>query len=126
MPRSDGRIVIGSTLEEAGFNKRTEVTTIERLFHAAIELVPALAAARQLEDWAGLRPATPDNLPIIGETSTPGYFVAGGHYRDGILLAPVTAKVMSGLILGKSSDRGFPVLHHAGFRNRSMARSLDY
>jgi glycine oxidase ThiO len=105
VPRSDGRIVIGSTLEEAGFNKRTEVTTIERLFHAAIELVPALAAARQLEDWAGLRPATPDNLPIIGETSTPGYFVAGGHYRDGILLAPVTAKVMSGLILGKSSDR---------------------
>jgi glycine oxidase len=105
VPRSDGRIVIGSTLEDAGFDKRTDVTTIERLFHAAIELMPALAEARQHEDWAGLRPGTPDNLPILGETTTPGYFVAGGHYRDGILLAPVTAKVISDLVLGKSFNR---------------------
>lgn len=104
VPRSDGRIVIGSTLEDAGYNKQTDVNTIQRLLHAARELVPALASARVHEDWAGLRPGTSDNLPILGETSILGYFVAGGHYRDGILLAPVTAQVMTEIILGKSSE----------------------
>jgi len=103
VPRSDGRIVIGSTLEDAGYDKRTDVDTIQRLLHAARGLVPALANARVHEDWAGLRPGTSDNLPILGETSIPGYFVASGHYRDGILLAPVTAQVMTELILGKPS-----------------------
>lgn len=98
VPRSDGRIVIGSTLEDAGFDKRVEVNTIQRLFQAAVELVPALARAKKHEDWAGLRPGTPDELPILGETSTVGYFIAGGHYRDGILLAPITARVMKDLI----------------------------
>jgi glycine oxidase len=64
-------------------------------------LVPALASAKMHEDWAGLRPGTPDHLPLLGETRTPGYFVATGHYRDGILLAPITAQVMTQLILGK-------------------------
>jgi glycine/D-amino acid oxidase-like deaminating enzyme len=101
VPRSDGRIVIGSTLEDAGFNKRTDVNTIQRLLHAARELMPAFANSKVHEDWAGLRPGTPDNLPILGATSTPGYFLATGHYRDGILLAPVTAQVITELILGK-------------------------
>lgn len=100
VPRSDGRIVIGSTLEESGFNKQVDVDTIEKLLHSAIELVPALGKARQHEAWAGLRPGTPDSLPILGETSTPGYFLATGHYRDGILLAPVTAEVLADLICG--------------------------
>ena len=103
VPRSDGRIIIGSTLEDAGYDKRTDVHTIQRLLHAARELVPALTNARVHEDWAGLRPGTSDNLPILGETSIPGYFVASGHYRDGILLAPITAQVMTELILGRSS-----------------------
>lgn len=101
VPRSDGRIVVGSTLEDAGFNKQTDVNTIQRLLQAARELIPALANAKIHEDWAGLRPATPDHLPLLGESSVPGYFVATGHYRDGILLAPVTALVMTELILGK-------------------------
>jgi glycine oxidase len=101
VPRSDGRIVIGSTLEDAGFNKRTDVNTIQRLLHAARELMPSFANSKVHEDWAGLRPGTPDNLPILGATSTPGYFLATGHYRDGILLAPVTAQVITELILGK-------------------------
>ena len=101
VPRSDGRIVVGSTLEDAGFNKQTDVNTIQRLLQAARELVPALANAKIHEDWAGLRPATPDHLPLLGESSVPGYFVATGHYRDGILLAPVTAQLMTELILGK-------------------------
>lgn len=102
VPRSDGRIVIGSTLEDAGFNKQTDVDTIERLFHSAIGFVPALSQARQHEAWAGLRPGTPDNLPILGGTSIPGYFLATGHYRDGILLAPVTAEVLADLLCGNA------------------------
>jgi glycine oxidase len=99
LPRSDGRVVIGSTLEDAGYNKQTDVDTIQRLFQAAVELVPGLTTAKKHEAWAGLRPGTPDELPILGETSLKGYFVATGHYRDGILLAPVTAQVMADLIL---------------------------
>jgi glycine oxidase len=102
VPRSDGRIVIGSTLEDAGYNKQTDVSTIQRLLHAAHELVKELAKAKVHDDWAGLRPGTPDELPILGETATQGYFIASGHYRDGILLAPITAEIMTDLIMGRS------------------------
>jgi len=104
VPRSDGRILIGSTLEEAGYDKRTDADTIHRMHQAAIRMVPALGQARILEAWAGLRPGTPDDLPILGATSTPGYFVATGHFRDGILLTPVTAHVMAQVITGAQPD----------------------
>jgi glycine oxidase len=100
VPRTDGRILIGSTIEEAGFDKRTDVETIQRLRHAAIALIPALRDSRIHDSWAGLRPGTPDDLPILGETATPGYFVATGHFRDGVLLTPATALVMAQLISG--------------------------
>jgi len=104
IPRSDGRLLIGATQEEAGFDKQTVPETLQRLRQAALNLVPALAEARILEAWAGLRPGTPDNLPILGATPTPGYFVATGHFRDGILLAPVTARVMGQVIAGQSPE----------------------
>ena len=78
VPRSDGRIVIGSTLEEAGYDKRTDVDTIQRLHHAAIRMVPALGEARMLEAWAGLRPGTPDALPILGATYNSGILCGHG------------------------------------------------
>ncbi len=98
IPRSDGRLLVGATVEEAGFDKRTDLVAIQRLNQAAISLVPKLADAKILESWAGLRPGTPDALPILGETKTPGYYVATGHFRDGILLAPITAEVMTAVI----------------------------
>ena len=104
IPRSDGRLLVGATVEEAGFDKRTDLATIQRLHHAAIALVPKLADARILEDWAGLRPGTPDALPILGATATPGYYVATGHFRDGILLAPITAEVMAAVIEGRRPE----------------------
>jgi glycine oxidase len=104
IPRSDGRMLIGATQEEAGFDKQTVPETIQKLRQAATNLVPKLAEARILEAWAGLRPGTPDGLPILGATPTPGYFVATGHFRDGILLAPVTAKLMAQMILGQKPD----------------------
>jgi glycine oxidase len=104
IPRSDGRILAGATVEEAGFDKRTDVATMQRLHRAAIALVPELRNAKILEDWAGLRPGTPDALPILGATSTPGYYVATGHFRDGILLAPITARVMAQVMAGRNPD----------------------
>lgn len=102
IPRSDGRLLVGATVEEAGFDKRTDRATIQLLHRAALELVPQLREAKILEDWAGLRPGTPDALPILGETETPGYYVATGHFRDGILLAPITAQVLTAVIEGRA------------------------
>ncbi len=74
IPRSDGRLLVGATVEEAGFDKRTDPHTMRNFHTAAIALVPKLADAKILEDWAGLRPGTPDTLPILGATATPGYY----------------------------------------------------
>jgi glycine oxidase len=100
IPRSDGRLVIGATSEEAGFDRQVVPETIETQRRAAVGVVPALANAPVMESWTGLRPGTPDKLPIMGATSVQGYFVATGHYRDGILLAPVTARAMGQVIAG--------------------------
>jgi glycine oxidase len=104
IPRSDGRLLIGATVEEGGFDKRTDIATIQRLHRAALALIPKLSDARILESWAGLRPGTPDALPILGPTATPGYYVATGHFRDGILLAPITAEVMAAAIEGRAPE----------------------
>jgi glycine oxidase len=119
VPRSDSRILIGATVEEAGYDKRTDPDTIQRLHQAAMEIVPALKSARVLEAWAGLRPGTPDDLPILGATATPGYFVATGHFRNGILLAPVTAHVMAQVVTGLSPDYDISAFSPGRFLNLS-------
>jgi glycine/D-amino acid oxidase-like deaminating enzyme len=104
VPRSDGRIVIGSTVEDVGYDKRVVPETIQQLHQAAANLIPELGEALIHESWAGLRPGTPDTLPLMGRTAVDGYFVAAGHYRDGILLAPITAHLMTELIRGQQPD----------------------
>jgi glycine oxidase len=115
IPRSDGRLLVGTTVEEAGFDKRTDFAAIQRLHRAALTLVPDLRNARFLEDWAGLRPGTPDALPILGETTTPGYYVATGHFRDGILLAPITAELMAAVIEGRTPEYDMTAFSPARF-----------
>lgn len=98
-----GRAIVGATVEEAGFDRTVEPAAIESLRQRAISLIPGLAHATILDSWAGLRPATPDRLPILGPHPTrPHHWLATGHYRNGILLAPATAKVMSDLILDRT------------------------
>jgi glycine oxidase len=121
IPRSDGRILVGATVEEAGFDKRTDVETIQRLRRAAVSLVPELRNAKILEDWAGLRPGTPDGLPILGVTVTPGYYVATGHFRDGILLAPITAEVMADVMTGTSCKHDLTPFSPARFSKNQAA-----
>jgi len=94
VPRNDGRILAGATIEYVGFHKETTAGSIEKILSAAIELAPGLAGARIEEMWAGLRPDSPDHLPILGPTDLDGLLIATGHFRSGILLAPVTAKLV--------------------------------
>ena len=104
VPRSDGRLVIGSTVEESGYDKRVVPETIKKLHQLAANLVPEIGDMRIHDVWTGLRPATLDEMPILGATIIPGYFAATGHFRDGILLAPATAHVMSQLIAGEKPN----------------------
>jgi glycine oxidase len=94
VPRKDGKIVAGSTSEDAGFEKRVTPEGQQKIRDAALELFPGLANAAVVETWSGLRPGTPDDLPILGPTDLEGLLIATGHYRNGILLAPVTAKLV--------------------------------
>jgi glycine oxidase len=104
VPRRDGRIIAGSTLENAGFVKEVTPQGVRQILDAALELAPALAEAKIVEEWSGLRPGTPDLLPIIGPAGIPGLWLATGHYRNGILLAPATAKIMRDWIVTGKSD----------------------
>jgi glycine oxidase len=94
VPRNDGRIVAGATVEYAGFDKHNTAGGIEKILSAAIDLAPGLANARIEETWAGLRPDSPDHLPILGPTDIDGLLVATGHFRSGILLTPITARLI--------------------------------
>ncbi|MBA4340100.1 MAG: hypothetical protein C0421_14810 [Hyphomonas sp.] len=104
VPRG-GQVVIGATVEPDRVIDAPEAEVIEALRLEGVRLCPGLSDAPVAESWAGVRPGTPDQAPFIGETITPGLFVAAGHYRNGILLAPVTARLLADLILeGKRSD----------------------
>ena len=94
VPRRDGRIIAGSTLENAGFDKHVTPGGLRQILDAVLELIPGIANAEIVETWAGLRPGTPDGLPILGPTDIEGLLVATGHHRNGILLTPVTAKLL--------------------------------
>jgi len=115
VPRSDGRVLIGATVEDAGFDKRVDPAVIQRMHQSAANLVPSLGEARILEAWAGLRPGTPDGLPILGATSLPRYFAATGHFRNGILLAPVTARVLAQVIAGTPTELDITAFSPARF-----------
>jgi glycine oxidase len=107
VPRRNGPLIVGSTMEEAGFDKTPRAGPIARLLRAAQHLCPSLDESTIRDFWAGLRPASPDGLPLLGPTALPGYWEALGHFRNGILLAPITAQVISSWIVnGKPS---FPV-----------------
>jgi glycine oxidase len=101
--RIGSRTLVGSTMEDVGFDVGTTPEAIERLRRAAVLLSPALGGAEVLEAWSGLRPVTPDLLPILGaDPDHPRLIYACGHSRNGILLAPITAAVTSALIVGEA------------------------
>jgi glycine oxidase len=100
VPRPDGRVLCGSTMEEAGFEKAVTAGGLRHVLDVGIEIAPALAAAPVVETWSNFRPASPDGEPILGPGTIPGLFYATGHTRNGILLAPITADAIAAAVLG--------------------------
>jgi glycine oxidase len=94
-------LILGSTIENAGYEKRVTSGGLEKILAAANALVPELCKAEVIETWSGLRPGTPDQLPILGPADIEGLVFATGHYRNGILLAPITAKLVGEWIMQK-------------------------
>ncbi len=94
VPRNDGRILAGATVEYAGFKKILTAGGLQGLLDAAVEIAPELKYTEIVEMWSGLRPDSPDHLPILGPTEVEGLTIATGHFRSGILLAPVTARLI--------------------------------
>jgi glycine oxidase len=100
-PRDDGRVLIGSTVEFVGFRPGVPAGAVQALLAAAIRVVPALADASLSRAWSCFRPATPDELPLLGRTSVDGLFVATGHFRNGIVLTPITAEIVAAAVAGE-------------------------
>jgi len=100
VPRADGRVVVGATVEEQGFDRRVTAGAVHRLLRAATELLPDVEELELTETVAGLRPGSPDNAPLLGRTGLDGLLLASGHYRNGILLTPVTADAIVELLKG--------------------------
>lgn len=100
VPRPDGRILCGSTMEEAGYEKVVTASGMLTILGMALETAPELAAAPYLESWSNFRPATVDGLPILGPAEIPGLFYSTGHHRHGILLAPASADLVAATLLG--------------------------
>ncbi|MHB8914593.1 MAG: glycine oxidase ThiO [Thiobacillus sp.] len=112
IPRRDGHVLVGSTLEDVGFDKSTDMPTRARLHAEAAELLPELASMQPIQHWAGLRPGSPDNIPIIGRH--PDYdnvFVNTGHYRYGVTMAPASAELLVDLM-----EEKIPALDPAPYR----------
>jgi glycine oxidase len=114
-PRGDGRYVIGATSEERGFDTTVTAGAVFAILRDASELVPGVSELVLDEVGAGLRPGTPDNLPAIGAGSLDGLVWAAGHRRNGILLAPGTAELVVGLMMGDEPPTYAPAFHPGRF-----------
>ena len=105
VPRRDGRLLAGSTTEHAGFEKQVTAAGVHSILKAALEISPRIAALPLTDSWAGLRPRAGDTLPVLGPCAEiAGVYYATGHYRNGILLAPITGELIAGAVV----DRVFP------------------
>jgi glycine oxidase len=107
VPRDDGRLLVGATVESAGFDTRVTAAGVYELLHAALAAAPALGGFTIGESWAGLRPGSPDGRPFLGATPLDGLYLATGHYRNGILLAPATATLVADAIAGGTKSEAF-------------------
>jgi glycine oxidase len=116
-------LVVGSTLENAGYEKRVTAGGVEKILSMANELVPELSQAELMDTWSGLRPGTLDQLPILGEAGIEGLVFATGHYRSGILLAPITAKLVGEWITERRTSLDWEAFSPLRFLRQSADRS---
>lgn len=118
VPRKDGRIVIGATSENVGFTPDNTVAGIQQLLSGATRLYPPLKNLPILEFWWGFRPATPDELPILGTSDYENLTLATGHYRNGILLAPITALLIADLLEKQNANSLLSHFHYTRFTEK--------
>ncbi|MEZ4702593.1 MAG: glycine oxidase ThiO [Rhodothermales bacterium] len=104
-PKSSGRLLVGATVEEMGFDTRVTAGGMHKLLEGVWEAVPGIMDLQVTETWAGLRPGSRDHMPLLGASDAPGVLFATGHYRNGILYTPITAQEMAGLILRGETSR---------------------
>ena len=104
VPRSSGELVVGATVEERGFDETVTAGAVHELLRAAVAVVPDVGELELAEAMARLRPGTPDNAPVLGPAATAGLFLATGHYRHGVLLAPVTAGAVSDMLAERAVE----------------------
>ncbi|MDX8403397.1 MAG: glycine oxidase ThiO [Mariprofundaceae bacterium] len=105
VPRSDGRVLVGASMEYVGFERGNTVQVVNSLMRSMHKIAPGLKHAEVERQWVGFRPGSPDGMPFLGSVEAiPGLWVASGHYRNGVGLAPITAKVMSHWIVGDEPE----------------------
>jgi glycine oxidase len=109
VPRADGRLIVGATVEEMGFDTTVTAGGVHELLREAYRLLPDVAEMELLDAVAGLRPGTPDNLPFVGPGAIDGLLLATGHYRNGILLAPLTAEAIAATLAGEPAPEPMAV-----------------
>ena len=118
VPKRDGRLVVGATEEWVGFENHVTAEGVASLLHRALALLPDLAGCAFAGAWSGLRPATPDGLPAIGPVpGAPGLLVATGHYRNGVLLSPVTGELVAAMVTGGALPDDAAAFDPARFRS---------
>ncbi len=115
VPRNDGRLIVGSTMEEAGFDTRVTAEGIGHIIGIAAAIAPGTRKASIAETWIGFRPATPDGLPVIGKGMVDGLIVAGGLFRNGILLGPLVGEIAAALSLGETPPYDLSAFYPARF-----------
>ena len=118
--RADGEIVVGATVEEMGFDTSVQAGAVHALLRDAVAVVPALAECRFSEALAGLRPGTPDNAPLVGPAGPDGLVLATGHYRNGVLLAPLTAAAVVAAVNGSPLPEAFAPFPADRFATRAV------
>ena len=125
VPRTDGRVIVGATMDERGFDLTVTAGGVHELLREAYRLIPEVAELELVETAAGLRPGTPDNAPLIGWSATQGLLIATGHHRNGVLQAPITAESVAALLADEDGPvdlAPFSPLRFAAGRTTSAAR----
>jgi glycine oxidase len=115
VPRADGRVVVGATVEERGFDLQVTAGGVHEMLREAYRTLPDVAELELVEALAGLRPGTPDNAPLIGPGAIDGLVLATGHYRNGILLTPLTAEAVAAMLAGEPGPPDVHLAHPGRF-----------
>jgi glycine oxidase len=125
VPRADGRLIVGATVEERGFDTTVTAGGVHELLREAYRLIPEISELELVETTAGLRPGTPDNAPLIGLGAIDGMLVATGHFRNGVLQAPLTADCIAALLAGEDPDFDIAPLSPQRFAERSAPAPVE-